>query len=161
MTTNKERAAETIAGVFNKNAPGFPVGTIPDDLAQALDRAGLLVTDLPEIINGEIQWKDPQVPNRSNRPAAGMRKAPADAQLNILSTGMDVYAITDMWWIAAPKSPYAPQILAICGETTATDALRDGIGEDILVGIPADQLDLLIEGLITLRKEAGRAPTGE
>lgn len=78
-------------------------------------------------------------------------------QLNVMSTGMDAYALTDTWWVAVPKSPYAPQIIAICGETTATDALREAIGEDILVGIPADQLDLLIEGLITLRKEAGRA----
>lgn len=82
-------------------------------------------------------------------------------QLKIIRTGMDVYAFCDTWWAAVPTSPYAPQIITVCGETTATDALREGTGEDLLVGIPVDQLDLFIEALITVRKEAGRAPAAE
>ncbi|RSZ61525.1 hypothetical protein EAH68_12735 [Corynebacterium hylobatis] len=82
-------------------------------------------------------------------------------QLKITRTGMNIYAGTDQWWVATPTSPYAPQILTMCGDTATTDTIRTGTGEDLLVGIPVDQLDLFIEALITVRKEAGRAPAAE
>lgn len=79
--------------------------------------------------------------------------------LAILS-GMGLVVVGNAdWCVSVPKDGWNPQLVAITGEATATAAIIEGSGAENIAGIPVDQLDLLIEALLTARKKAGRSPS--